>query len=248
MIPGVIGRGGWSMDLMPPPLRHEPGRALLVSDFQEEHDAAKRVQNAVFAEGLDVIQFVVKVAPTGRVLLYLIETGPSIESGLLADLPGTAILAEGAVPEPWRRRPEPGPQAPAPSADPELLERLPREQVPGAEGATDADIDAAQERLGFDFPEELKVLYRVMGSRAEAQGGRGDQHPGDEDDDEDESDEDLAEAAHPGLVVLADRRMVRRAAQPRPCGAPAEAAHLEGVAGHHRRPVGDLRDGRAGKP
>lgn len=175
VIPGVIGRGGWSMHLMPHPLRLEPGRALLVSDFQEEHDAAERVQKAVRDEGLELIQFVVEVASNGRVLLHLIETGPSIESGFSSDLPGTAVLVEGAVPEPWRRLPEPGPTAPARSADPELLERLLRERIPEAQGATDAEIDAAQERLGVCFPEELRALYRVMRSLEALEGTDGDE-------------------------------------------------------------------------
>jgi cell wall assembly regulator SMI1 len=169
VIPGVIGRGGWSMNLMPHPLRLEPGRALLVSDFQAEHDAANRVTKAVVADGLDHMQFVVEISPNGRTLLYLIETGPAIEPGFSNDLPGTAILVEGAVPEPWRRSPEPYPKTPAQSADPELLERLLRERIPDTEGATDAEIDAAEERLGVHFPEELRVLYRVMHSWSAAE-------------------------------------------------------------------------------
>ncbi len=50
---------------------------------------------------------------------------------------------------------------PAPSADPELLERTLRERLPGAVGVTEAEITAAEARLGVTLPDELKALYRV---------------------------------------------------------------------------------------
>jgi hypothetical protein len=46
-------------------------------------------------------------------------------------------------------------------ADLALLERTLRERLPGATGATGAEIAAAEARLGVALPDELKVLYRV---------------------------------------------------------------------------------------
>src|SRR6185312_14580194 len=64
-------------------------------------------------------------------------------------------------------------------------------------GATEAEIDAAQERLGVRFPEELKVLYRTMHSweaLTEAAGeDEDDLDAGDLDDDLDDDEEEDAE-------------------------------------------------------
>ena len=82
--------------------------------------------------------------------------------------PGSLILVEGSVPEPWRRLPEPVPGArPARPVDLALLERTLRERLPGAIGATEAEIAAAEARLGVALPAELKVLYRVTRARRE---------------------------------------------------------------------------------
>ncbi len=54
--------------------------------------------------------------------------------------------------------------------DPALLDRTLRERLPGA---TDAEIAAAEARLGLALPDELKVLYRVTRARRE---DRGDDH------------------------------------------------------------------------
>jgi len=51
--------------------------------------------------------------------------------------------------------------APAASADPALLERALRERLPDAIGATEAEIAAAEARLGVPLPAELRALYRV---------------------------------------------------------------------------------------
>ncbi|WP_075693245.1 SMI1/KNR4 family protein, partial [Streptomyces acidiscabies] len=71
-------------------------------------------------------------------------------------------------PEPWRRLPEPAPDAvPAPSADAGELERVLRERLPDAIGATEEEIAAAEARLGVVLPEEVKALYRVTRARWE---------------------------------------------------------------------------------
>lgn len=46
-VAGSIGRGSWSVPVQQ--RRPQPGRALLVSDMQEEFDAIVRVQNALTA-------------------------------------------------------------------------------------------------------------------------------------------------------------------------------------------------------
>jgi cell wall assembly regulator SMI1 len=46
-----------------------------------------------------------------------------------------------------------------------LLERTLRERIPDATGATEAEITAAEARLGVALPDELKVLYRVTRGR-----------------------------------------------------------------------------------
>ncbi|MEI5034497.1 SMI1/KNR4 family protein [Streptomyces sp. S1A(2023)] len=74
------------------------------------------------------------------------------------------LLLSDGLPEPWRRRPRPvAGEAPAPSADLDLLERTLRERLPGAVGATEEQIAAAEARLGVTLFDEIKVLYRVAG-------------------------------------------------------------------------------------
>jgi cell wall assembly regulator SMI1 len=104
----------------------------------------------------------------GRVVLHLLDFGPAVELTASGIELGSLVLVEGALPELWRRQPAPSPRArPAASADPELLERTLRERLPGATGATETEIAAAEDHLGIPFPEELKVLYRVTRARRE---------------------------------------------------------------------------------
>ncbi|XRQ07260.1 SMI1/KNR4 family protein [Actinomadura welshii] len=158
-VAGRIGTHGWSVPLprrLPP-----PGRALQTEDVQDENDAIQRVQSGLEHAGLADISFTAEMSPTGRTVLHLLTAGPSVERGL-GPYPGSLILVEGAVPEPWRRLPEPVPGAtPAPSADPRSLKRALEERLGGANGAAEAEIAAAEERLGVALPDELKVLYRV---------------------------------------------------------------------------------------
>jgi cell wall assembly regulator SMI1 len=91
-----------------------------------------------------------------------------VEPGIGSPHPGALILVEDAVPEPWRRLPDPMPGAvPAPSADLVVLEQTLRERLPDAIGATESEIAAAEARLGVTLPDELKVLYRVTRARWE---------------------------------------------------------------------------------
>jgi cell wall assembly regulator SMI1 len=157
-------RRGWSLPL---PVPYKLGRSLLVSDMQDEHDAVQRVQDALADGGIDSISLVAEISPSGQAVLHLLSLGAAAEPGIAA-YPGSLILVQGSVPEPWRRLPDPVPgAAAAPSADPALLERTLRGRLPGAIGATEAEIAAAEARLGIALPEELKALYRVIRARRE---------------------------------------------------------------------------------
>ncbi|MGX9890294.1 SMI1/KNR4 family protein [Streptomyces sp. NPDC002276] len=182
-VAGRIREHGWSLDLRRP--RPAPGRALQMEDVQEEHDAAERVQGALADAGIDNVSFSAEIYRTGRVILHLFDPSPAVEAGVGNPHPGALVLVDGAVPEPWRRLPDPvtgTAAAPAPSADPEALARSLRERLPGAIGATEEEIAAAETRLGFALPAELKALYGVTRARWE-------DHDGD-----DESEEREAEA------------------------------------------------------
>ncbi|UUU35924.1 SMI1/KNR4 family protein [Streptomyces sp. CA-210063] len=165
-VAGQISVHGWSVPLtrsMP-----QPGRAAQLEDMQAEWDAVELVRNALMESDVEGVSFTLEASPDGRALLRLIGPSPAVEPGVGGPHPGSLVLVEGAVPEPWRRLPEPTPDAaPAPTADPALLERTLRERMPDAVGATDEEIAAAEERLGVPLPDELKVLYRVTRARWE---------------------------------------------------------------------------------
>ncbi len=167
---GQISLGSWSVPVQRP--RPVPGRAAQVEDMQDEFTAVERVQDALRADGANGVSFMVETASGGRTLLHVVESGPAVEPGFMSPFVGALLLVEGAVPEPWRRLPEEVPGAtPAPSADPELLERTLRERLPDAIGATEEEIAAAEARLGVALPDELKALYRVTRARWEDWGG-----------------------------------------------------------------------------
>ncbi|RVU20800.1 SMI1/KNR4 family protein [Streptomyces antnestii] len=157
---GRIGRGSWSLPLERS--RPRPGRAVQAEDRQAEFDAVGRVRGALVAAGIDDVSFSVKFESTGQATLRVMGPSPAVESGIGTAQPGALVLVDGAVPEPWRRLPDPVPGAvPAPTADPVLLACTVRERVPDAVGATDAEIAATEARLGVALPEELKALYQV---------------------------------------------------------------------------------------
>jgi cell wall assembly regulator SMI1 len=115
---------------------------------------------------MDRVSYVVQFSPDGWVELHLITLGPAVEVIAGGIGLGSLVLVEGAVPEPWRRTPDPRPRAkPHASVDLELLERTLRERFPHAIGATDEEIAATESRLGLTLPDELKVLYRVRRGR-----------------------------------------------------------------------------------
>ncbi|MFC4911122.1 SMI1/KNR4 family protein [Actinomadura gamaensis] len=159
---GSIGPGAWSVPVKRPPM--SPGRAMLVEDMQDEMDAVRRVQEAL--GGMGEISFVADFEASGRTVLRLINPTASARPGIGNAGPDAVVLVDGAVPEPWRRLPEPAPDAaPSPTADAALLERTLRERLPDAIPATDEEIAAAEARLGIALPEELKAVYRVTRSR-----------------------------------------------------------------------------------
>ncbi|GGZ41653.1 SMI1/KNR4 family protein [Streptomyces bluensis] len=165
-VAGQISHYGWSLPLQRRIPR--PGQAARAEDMQDEFDAVQRVQGALADSGADSISFMAEISPAGRAVLHLISPGPAVEPGIGGPHPGSLVLVEDSVPEPWRRLPEPVPGAgPAPSVDLALLERTLRERIPGAIGATDAEIAATEARLGIALPDELKVLYRVTRARWE---------------------------------------------------------------------------------
>jgi cell wall assembly regulator SMI1 len=165
-VEGRIGRHGSSLPM--PRRRPQPGRALQIEDLQDEFDAVERVRGALADAGVDDISFAAEIARDGSAVLHLLHPSPAAEPGIGNAHPGSLILVEDAVPEPWRRLPEPVPAAvPAPSVDLASLERTLRERIPDAVGATVAEIAAAEARLGIVLPDELKVLHRVTRARWE---------------------------------------------------------------------------------
>ncbi|MFD7630138.1 SMI1/KNR4 family protein [Streptomyces sp. NPDC059851] len=152
---GAIGRDRWTSSTGARPR----GRASAA-----ERKAVELVRGALTAAGVESVTFSARITPSGEARLRVMGPSPAVESGPVGD--GTLLLVEGAVPEPWRRLPEPNTAArPAPSADPAALERLLRERLPGAVGAGDEEIAAAEARLGVTLPDELKALYRVVPAR-----------------------------------------------------------------------------------
>ncbi|TXS57849.1 SMI1/KNR4 family protein [Streptomyces sp. t39] len=164
-VAGKVGRGSWSVPVARPAF--QLGRAALVSDMQDEWDAVAAVRDVLEEEGVDEVSFVMESPAPGAVRVHFIDLGPAVESGVAQHI-GALLLVEGAVPEPWRRLPDPSPDAvPAPTADPALLGRTLRERLPDAIGATGDEIAATESRLGITLPEELKALYRVVRARWE---------------------------------------------------------------------------------
>ncbi|GAB2819072.1 SMI1/KNR4 family protein [Streptomyces chlorus] len=163
-VTGHISLGSWSVPVQRP--RPVPWRASQVEDVQDEFTAVERVQAALKADGANGVSFMVETAPGGKTLLHIVEPGPAVEPGFMSPFVGALLLVDDAVPEPWRRLPEmvPG-AAPAPSADPALLERTLRERLPDAIGATETEIAETEARLGIPLPDELKALYRVTRAR-----------------------------------------------------------------------------------
>ncbi|MER7770517.1 SMI1/KNR4 family protein [Kitasatospora sp. NPDC096140] len=174
-VAGSISPTGWSLSLpltdrLPP--RGEP---MVFPDRQPVTRAVAPLQRALAEAGVREVMFGADISPDGRTVLHLFGTSPAVASAFGSPSPGTLLLVDDAVAEPWRRPPAPASGAvPAPSADPGLLERTLRERLPDAVGATEEEIAAAEVRLGVTLPEELKALYRATRVRPAGPDGSGD--------------------------------------------------------------------------
>ncbi|SCK39798.1 MULTISPECIES: SMI1/KNR4 family protein [unclassified Streptomyces] len=147
-VAGRISRYGWS-------LGHQ-------GSLSSTRSAVEDIQRSLARGGVQEIAFSAEVRADGTTTLGLVWPSPVVEPAVGYPDLGVLLLADGSLPEPWLRRPEPVPGAmPAPSADPGLLERTLRERLPDAIGATEEEISAAGVRLGVPLSDELKVLYRV---------------------------------------------------------------------------------------
>ncbi|EFG65536.1 SMI1/KNR4 family protein [Streptomyces sp. SPB074] len=147
---GQLSRGAWSLG---------PGG----SDFSRELRAVEPVLAALAASATAEVAFVARLTASGAVTLRLFLPSPAVEPGIASAHPGALLLVEGAVPEPWRRLPEPVPGAVAsPSADAARLTRTLRARLPGATGADAGALAAAEARLGRPLPPELRALYTVV--------------------------------------------------------------------------------------
>ncbi|WP_416973347.1 SMI1/KNR4 family protein [Streptomyces sp. 4F14] len=158
---GHVGVGSWSVPVhRPSPPR---GQAAQVEDMQEEWDAVHAVIGALMEAGAGRVEFVLESAPDGGTTLRLYGPHPHVEPGYGGPQGGALLLVDDAVPEPWRRLPEPAPDVlPAPTADPGELERLLRERLPDATGATEEELAATEARIGVALPGELRSLYGVV--------------------------------------------------------------------------------------
>ncbi|PJT51521.1 SMI1/KNR4 family protein, partial [Streptomyces albidoflavus] len=125
---GHVARHSWSLGLRRPPLPR-PGRTARSERIRAEAEAVEPVRGALAEAGVDGVSFVADLAENGSAVLHLLWPGPGVEYGTTGAYPGAVVLVEGALPEPWRRLPDPVPGAvAAPSASPVALERMLRER------------------------------------------------------------------------------------------------------------------------
>jgi hypothetical protein len=102
------------------------------------------------------MKFTAEIQPQGEAVIRAVVS--SDPDGLNA-----LTVVPGSLPEPYRRRPEPvSADHPRGQVDLSELERLLRAFWPDAAGMTDAEIDAAEQRLGVEVPPEARVLFRVI--------------------------------------------------------------------------------------
>lgn len=93
----------------------------------------------------------------------LLPRGPDQLDGLR--LLDGVVLVPGALPEPYRRMPEPPSpgQAPGPQ-DPQAVEAFIRVCLPDAEPVPEAEIDALQAELGVPLPADVLAMWRAAGA------------------------------------------------------------------------------------
>jgi cell wall assembly regulator SMI1 len=109
---------------------------------------------------------VLRASRSGRREADLIELPDSASYGV-SDIVGDLILVDGALPALYRQQPghaSGGPTRPtAPSADPAALTRLVHQKLPAVDGATTAQLDAVEGRLGATLTDEVRALYLAAG-------------------------------------------------------------------------------------
>lgn len=138
-----LGRGGSYLDLM---------------------RACEPVQRALRTAGGGSVAFDVHLADNGRVTITLAAESSTHEIYRLPGMnsAGTLLLAPGAQPAPAREQSASFPNVGvASSADPELLERVLRERMPNAVGASEEELADLEKRIGRPLPDELRSVLRV---------------------------------------------------------------------------------------
>ena len=142
-----------------------PGILRKVAE-QLNFDPIAWIREPLVATGMNYISYVAEFPSPGRAVIHVLEFGPAVEITAGGIGLGSLVLVDGALPEPWRRTPTRAPQAkPAKSGDPALLERTLRQRLPGAIGATEDEIAAAEARIGRPLPAELRTFYEVTRGR-----------------------------------------------------------------------------------
>ncbi|GAB2745184.1 hypothetical protein GCM10027072_46550 [Streptomyces bullii] len=122
-VAGRIGAHAYSVPMPWGTMFTMHGQAYDAADRRPEADAVRRVRGALAEAGADGVSFVGRMSPDGPAVLELLDFGPAVEAEGSGPLPGALVLVEGAVPEPWRRLPDPVPGARlSPAADPAALE------------------------------------------------------------------------------------------------------------------------------
>ncbi len=152
---GGVGVGAFSL---PPPVG-DPGE-----HYVSLIDALRPLQAALREAGKDSIEFSVRISMDGHAVVT--PSSDSASARIVRDLgvntAGHVILVGGAMPEPARREPEThSGLGSAPSADPDFLERVLRQRMADAVGATDAELTEVEQRLGITLPAELAAMLRV---------------------------------------------------------------------------------------
>jgi hypothetical protein len=111
-VSGHIGHHSSSVPFRDPPSPLALGRALQVSDRQDEHDAVELVRGALADAGMEDIGFKAEISADGHATLRLFTRLPTAEEHIgFGAYPGTLLRFEGAAPEPRRRLPDPSPAA-----------------------------------------------------------------------------------------------------------------------------------------
>ncbi|GAC67461.1 SMI1/KNR4 family protein [Gordonia soli] len=109
------------------------------------------------------IDFCATVFPGNRAeVLILDTTTPQLRA--MADLGSVegVVLVPGSLPEPYRRPVQRfAEHAMFGGGDPVLTESIIREVRPDAVGATEAQLDAAEARIGYPLPADVRAMYRV---------------------------------------------------------------------------------------